>query len=104
MTHPAFANHVDACRQHVCYRLWQRYGLAFNAADVRALEERIVGGHATWVKDQPGKSIYKLTVDRGERKHTMVAVFSVRLWCLVTILPCEQWIGKAKPCRMKRRR
>lgn len=104
MTHPAFANHVDACRQHVCHRLWERYGLAFNAADVKQLEDQIVGGHADWVADQPGKSIYRLTIKRPDRDHVLIAVFSVRLWVLVTVLPCEAWIGKAKPCKKKQPR
>lgn len=99
-----FANHVDAARQHVCRRLWQRFGLAFSAAEVKTLEQQIVAGNAAWVLDQPGKSVYRLKIHREDRDREVIAVFSVNLWCVVTVLPSESWIGRKKPRKKKQPR
>lgn len=97
-------NHIDAARHHTCKRLWQRFGLAFSPADVKQLEGVIVDGHADWVADQPEKrrSVYHLRIARPDWKRDIYAVFDIRLWAVVTVLPCEQWVGRKK-CRPKRR-
>ena len=100
-------DHAMACRIHVCRRLWQRFGLAFGMGELRELERQIVSGDATWILDQTDRkrksprSVYRVTVKREDRKHTLFCVFDVRLWCLVTVLPSQEWIGRRKPCQTK---
>lgn len=101
-----FADHADAARQHVCHRLWQRFGLAFSAAEVRELEKQIVGGNAQWVLDQPDrrKTVYRLKIPRPDRDRVVIAVFDIKIWAVCTVLPSEAWIGRRKPCKTKWKR
>lgn len=97
-------SHAAAARHHACRRLWQRFGLAFSPAELKALENEIVAGRGQWIADQPEKTrtIYRLLIRRPERDRDIFAVFDVRLWAICTVLPCEEWVGRKK-CRRTRR-
>lgn len=85
--------HVANARWHAIRRAWQRFGVALGMPDIVALEEQIWHGRARWVADlgglRPGlhlRQAYRVRLRGVER----LAVFDVRLGCIVTFLRHER--------------
>lgn len=89
------AEHADRARWHAIKRAWRRFGVALGLPDLLALERQIWTGKARWITDLEGsraghhlRQAYGVELRGVER----IAIFDVRLGCIVTLLTSERHI------------
>lgn len=80
--------------RHAKRRAWLRMGVVLTTRELSAIEASISSGKAKFVCDCPGpRQAYRVKVRGVER----IAIFDVRLWCIVTFLNSEGMILGRRP-------
>lgn len=83
--------HRFVARTHACKRIWQRFHVAMNLAELGRLEDLIRqgGARAEWILDLEGpRQAYALAIGRRRA----VVIFDIRLDAIATALANENWL------------
>lgn len=84
----SLALHFRHARSHAKHRAWERFGLAIGEGELREIEARLIAGDYSWVADLRNFCVAYEAPFRGK---TLYPIFNIRLWSIVTFLPCEAW-------------